>query len=138
MRLRRAPRRSRASCRSALSRANTGLLKRLACQCQDALRHLALFGRGVHLAPPSRIGGRHLLVTGADALVKGRRLAIQSIPRWPRNPGEASLDRQVEQDRQVGLKTTGRLGLQSTQAVQVEAAPVPLVGEGRIAVAIAE
>src|SRR6266480_173038 len=138
MRLRCAPPRSGVSRRSLLRRAHAGLRKRIDDQAQDALRDLVLLGRGIHLSPASRIGRRHLLVTGADALVKGRRLAIQSILRWTRNPGEAGLDRQVEQDREVRLKTTGGLGLQPSQRVQVEATPVPLVGERRIRVAIAE
>src|SRR5256886_13311323 len=138
MRLRRAPPRSGVSCRSLLHRAHACLRKRIAHQPQDALPDLVLLGRGIHLSPAPRIGRRHLLVTGADALVKGRRLAIQSILRWTRNPGEAGLNRQVEQDRQVRLKTTGGLGLQPSQRVEVEATAITLVSERRIRVAIAE
>ena len=69
----------------------------------------------------------------ADAAVEGEvELGLEARDVAGRLARQADLDRQVEQDRQVGREAVGRGRLERAQRLERDAGAVALVGERRV------
>src|SRR5262249_10995832 len=87
-----------------------------------------------------RLGGGEREEPAADALVEGKRLALEAIARAGASvrAREPVGDRAVEQEGEGGPTPGARARIERAHRLAAEAAGVALVGEGRVREAVAE
>src|SRR5262245_49353074 len=107
-------------------------------ECQDLARDLVGGTPGPDEPHALGLGTTDLEISAADAPMQGELLALEVIEPTAADPPEAFLRRQVEEQREVGRKPAGGVDIQLADEVEVDPAPVPLVGDGGVGVAVAE
>src|SRR5438094_155292 len=85
-----------------------------------------------------RLGATDLEIAPAHPAVKGERFALEAVETPAADPPQSLGGIEVEEQREVGHDAPGRARVQLADQVGIDAATVPLIGDSRIGVPIAE
>src|SRR5882672_2756690 len=84
------------------------------------------------------LGAADLEIAPAHAPVEGERLALEVVEPPSAYPSQSLSRIEVEEQREVGHDAAGRANVQLADQVGIDAAAVPLIGDRRVGVPVAE
>src|SRR5207245_10482171 len=84
------------------------------------------------------LGAANLEIALAHSPVEGERFALEVVEPPSADPPQSLSRIEVEEQREVGHDAAGRANVQLADQVGIDAAAVPLIGDRRVGVPVAE
>src|SRR5439155_8293357 len=94
--------------------------------------------RGIDSPHALRLRPAEFEVAAADATMEAETELLEPVQTTPADPPKSFRRREIEQQRQVGQDTTGRAKVEIADHFEIDPAPVSLVRDRRVGIAIAE
>src|SRR5439155_6657918 len=104
----------------------------------DLLGHLGGRPRRVDQPDALGLGPTDLEIPATHAPVERELLALEVVEAAFADAAVPFRGRQIEEQREVGQDTAGGMDVQLANEIEIDAAAVPLVGDGGVGVAITE